>query len=187
MTNTRRQDEQRFFTQGHYEIHEGESYTATLFDETMGDGELITLTFKTPNTNKHIHMLVDWSSKAGGHLQLCEGATWGRLTGGVTSIFNHRRQNPGTSGLLENISQTAFNGNMLLGDTPQSLVNTLVVFSEWLFGTANKGGGARRGIAELILQKDTQYAISVVADGASNAASMTLHWYEHGLFDKVTS
>lgn len=185
MTGTRRRDESGKWVIDleHYEIHEGEHYNAFQADETMGDGDEISFTFKTPNTNKHIHMLINWATKAGGHIEIGEAATWGRLTGGTTSIFNSRRQDPNTSGLLNNIAQTAFNQGGLLGNAGQSLVNTTTVLAEYLFGSANKGGGTVRGTSEIILKKNTQYCVRLIADGATNAGFIGLHWYEHELYE----
>lgn len=187
MTGTRRRDEKGKWrlTLDHFELHEGESYHAWQVDESMGDGDELHFTFKTPDTNKHIHMIINWATKAGGHVEVGEAATWGRLTGGTTSIFNRRRQDPNTSGLLNNIAQTAFNQGALLGNDAQSLVNTTTVLAEYMFGSANKGGGNMRGVSEIILKKNTQYCVRIIADGATNAAFLELIWYEHDLYEFV--
>lgn len=169
----------------HFEIHQGDHYTAWQADETMADGEEMNFTFKTPDTDKHIHMLINWACKVGGHIEIGEGATWTRGAGGTTSIFNNRRQDPSTSGILNNEAQTAFNAGSVLANAVQSLVNTVTVFAEYLFGAANKGGGAMRGVSELVLKKNTQYSVRFVADGASNAGFVMLSWYEHGLYEFV--
>ena len=189
MTNTRRRDDLgRWRTdKAHFEVHEGDHYLAWLADESMADGDKITFVFKTPDTDKHIHMIINWACLVAGHVSIMEGATWTRGAGGTTSIFNNRRQDPNTSGLLNNEAQTDFNQGSLLGNTPQSLVNTLVVFQEWLFGAANKGGGPSRGISELVLKKDTQYAIQLEADGANNAGFLQLSWYEQELYEFVSA
>ena len=171
----------------HFEIHQGDHYIANLADESMADGDLLTFVFKTPDTDKHIHMLVNWGTLVGGHIHICEGATWTRGAGGTTSIFNNRRQDPNTSGLLNNEAQTDFNQGSLLGNTPQSLVNTLLVYQEWLFGASNKGAGAKRGISELVLKKNTQYAIQLIGDGANNAGWIQLNWYEQELYEFVSA
>ena len=189
MTNERRHDENGKWRMdiAHYETHEGDHYTCSQADETVGDGDTIAFMFKTPDTDKHIHMLVNWGALVGGHIHICEGATWTRGAGGTTSIFNSRRANPNTSGLLNNEAQTAFNQGSILGNTPQSLVNTLLIYQEWLFGAANKGAGGARGVSEIVLKKDTQYCIQLIGDGANNALFLQLNWYEHALFDLVTA
>lgn len=171
----------------HFEIHEGDHYTAWQSDESMADNAELVFAFKTPNTDKHIHMLINWACKVGGHIEIGEGATWTRAAGGTTSIFNNRRQDPNTSGLLNNEAQTTFNQGSVLANAVQSLVNTVTVFAEYLFGAANKGGGAIRGISEVILKKDTQYCIRFIADGGSNAGFLMLSWYEKALYEFVSA
>ena len=185
--NQRRRDEMHRIDIAHFQIHEGEHYSASIVDESMGDGETIEFVFKTPDTDKHIHMLVNWGTLVGGHIHVCEGATWTRGAGGTTSIFNNRRQNPSTSGVLNNEAQTDFNEGSLLGNAAQSLVNTLLVYQEYLFGKANKGAGGARGVSEIVLKKDTQYAIQLIADGGSNSGWLQLNWYERGLFELVVA
>jgi len=171
----------------HFEIHQGDHYNCSQADETMADGATIEFMFKTPNTDKHIHMLVNWGTLVGGHIHICEGATWTRGKGGTTSIFNNRRQDPEESGILNNEAQTDFNAGELLANAAQSLVNTLLVYQEWIFGANNKKAGGARGVSELVLKKNTQYAIQLIADGANNAGFLQLNWYEHGLYEFVES
>jgi len=188
MPNVRRKDElgKWRYTLSHHETHQGDHYSAYQVDESMADGDKLTFTFKTPNTDKHIHILINFASKAGCHITIAEGATWVRkAVGDVVTIYNHRRQDPKESGILSNIAQTDFNAGMLMGTDDQSLVNTTIIKADYIFGAANKGGGTSRGTAERVLLKDTQYAIQLETDGGSNAGFIELNWYEHSLYEFV--
>jgi len=170
-------------------IHNSDTFHASHVDKTMGDGDIIVLGWKTSNTEKFVHLVTLFASKAGGHLEIFEGSTWGRLTNQTTvNIIQHNRNQTAAnnSGVLENSTQTAYNAGMKMKASVaafQSLVNGTLIFDDYVFGTANKGGGAGQHDDELILKKDTQYLAKYTADGASNGGFIRLEWYEYIIVD----
>jgi len=176
----------RRITQEHFEIHAGDHFEASLVDETMNDGEVILFAFKTPNTDKYIHMLTVFSAKVAGHIEILEAGTWSRAQTSVVNIFNNNRNADNLSGLLQDASQTAFNqGSSLLGSLAalQSLAGTSTIFQDYIMAAGASRGGIRREADERVLKKDSTYVIRFTADGASNGGFLSLKWYEHKIID----
>lgn len=172
----------------HNEVHAGDHYTASIVDETMGDNEVILFAFKTPDTDKYMHVVPVFSVIVAGHIEILENNTWTRVQQSTVNIYNNNRNADNISGALENASQTDFNvGSKLQGSLAalQSLVNTGgVVYQDWIMaGGASKGGGFKRAEDETVLKRDTTYVVRLTADGGSNGGFLGLSWYEHNLKD----
>lgn len=166
----------------HDEIHEGDSYTVDLVDISMGDGDTILFAFKTADTEKLINMVVEWSTKVGGHLEIIEAPTWTNQTGTSVAIINRKRGSSNTSGLLHDLTDTIFVAESKISANVTTILttNATTIETKYLFGSqANVGVNANRGIAEFLLEGDTQYVIKYTADGGSNAGFLKLDWYEH--------
>ena len=166
----------------HDRIHEGVSFTVNLVDISMGDGDTINIAFKTPNTLKRLHMIMDWSTLAGGHLELIEAPTWGNQTGTSIAIINRYRGSTVTSGLEHDLDTTAFVAESKVSANVTTILttNATTVQASYLFSAAsNKGAAESRGRAEFLLKPNTQYVIKYTADGGSNAGFVKLSWYEY--------
>lgn len=160
----------------HYKIHKGEAYGCAVLDASMGDGDALIITFKTPNTDKFINMTITYSTKAGGHMEVIEAPTWDSESGSVQPIRNKNRNSSNTSGITEDSGQAAFTaGNAALNQT--SVAGGTTVCKSYVFGAARIGGSDH--CQETILKKNTQYAFKYTADGATNAGFIKLEWYEH--------
>ena len=166
----------------HDEIHEGDSYLVSLVDLTMADTETINFAFKTPNTEKYINLVIDWSALVAGHLELIEAPTWGNQTGTSVAIINRNRTSSNTSGLQHDLTDTVFaTGSKISANVTTILTtNATIIGTSYVFGAvSNKGNNESRGRAEFILEGNTQYVIRLTADGGSNKGFLALSWYEH--------
>lgn len=161
-------------------VHDGDSYHVFFTDDTMADDETINIAFKTPvSTTKEIHMVMDWSVKAGGTVEVKEAATWTKQSGTIKKPINCNRLSTNTSEILGNETSTVFTANEVAYNVTTILTtNATTIEEQAIFGTANKGGG-HRGLHEMILKSDTTYVIILTADGGSNAGHLHLHWYEY--------
>lgn len=165
---------------GHHEVHEGDAFVCDAIDDTMGDNDTLALAFKTMAGTKRVHMLVGFTTLVGGLLELVEAPTWDNQSGAQHPIYNRLRQaSMGSSGLLEDESSAGFlaTDNLILN--PTTLAGGTVIHSISAYGTKNFFSGAGRDVEEFILKPATQYAYRFTADGGSNAAHITLNWYEH--------
>lgn len=160
--------------------HAGKAFYCDTADITMADTETLILAFKTPNTDKLVHLVVDFASKAGGHLDIIEGPGWTTQTGSQVSIFNRKRSSTNASVLLEDSQAGGFaaNGKMVLNPssfTGGSSIRNLYVFT----ATGGRGRGSTRASGEIILKPNTTYGVKYTADGSTNAGALDLVWYEH--------
>ena len=167
-------------TIGHHEIHEEDTFTCGATDTSMVDSEVIMIAFKSGSGTKRMHLLYDFASKAGGHIDLYKNSTWDAETGTLLPIYNSF-QKPTTkaSTVLENQAQAGFvaSGNMILN--PNNVVlGQKVMPSDYAFGAVKSPAGSRAE-NERIIQVDTQHVACYTADGNSNAGQLHLEWYEH--------
>ena len=164
----------------HHEIHGGSSFVCDAVDIDMGDTDTLVLAFQTAAGTKRVHILVDYITLTGGHVDILEGPTWDNESGDLNPIFNRKREAAmESSNILEDSGQAPFTAtdNMILN--PANLAGGTIVHCLYAFGNKNQFSGGAREVDELILKPDTQYAYRFTADAASNAAQMTLNWYEH--------
>ena len=165
-------------TYEHHEIHNGDSFVTDTVDADMGNGATLILAFRTPNTAKWSHMIVGFGSKAAAHLDVIEGPTWNNQSGAQNPIYNRDRNSATSSTLLEDQSGPAFSAtdNVILNPTGLAggtIIHDLYTWSDKKVTTKD------RDQAEIILDQDTQYAIRLTADAATNAGQVILNWYEH--------
>ena len=176
----------RRITDEHHEIHDGVHFHVSIVDETMADGDVIILAFKTPNTVKYVHMLTIFSAKVAGHVDLLEAGSWTHAQTSTVNIRNDNRNAGNTSGILNDFAQTAFNAGSLLGGSLaalQSLSSTTNIWQDYIMAAGASRGGIRRGTDEVILKQNTTYVIRFTADGSSNGGFVALEWYEHRITD----
>jgi len=164
----------------HFMIHKGKHFTAFNDESTMADTETINFAFKTPTSaNGYIHMVVELSTRAGGLLEILEGATWTAKSGTIFVPINSERNSANTSVIRGNETTTTFTANEIAYDVT-TIVTTAATTIEYLrlFGD-KKDPVVRRGARELILKADTTYVIRFTADGGTNGANIRLDWYEY--------
>ena len=165
------------FDHGHYEIHQGKSYSIEVNDETMGDNDFFAIGFKTPLT-KEINLFLNFTAKAQTNLQLLENADWsGGKTGTQLDVFNRNRNSPNICSLLTDYSVSGSwqaSGNV---HSDMSGLDGTVIFQDIVYGT-KQAGNIARGEHEVILKTGTIYAIKFLAQAGSNGGQMIANFYE---------
>jgi len=163
----------------HHEAHEGDAFETSAVDESMGDGDTIVLAFKTMSAPKRVHVIIEFATAAGGHVDIIEGPTWDNQSGTLNPIYNRKREaSMGSSGLLEDQGQASFivSDNVILD--PTTFAGGTAVHTHYIFG-ATKTPASARGVHEWLLKPDTQYGIRLTADGVTNGGQIIITWYEH--------
>ena len=169
-----------FIDIGHHELHEGASFIVCNPDTSMASADTMVFAFKTPAGIKRVHMLISYATLSGGHLELIEGPTWTNQSGSLKPIYNRKREaSMSSSVLLEDSGQAAFTATDNIILNPTGLAGGTLIHCRYTFGSKNIGPGADRGTNETILKPDTQYAVMLTSDVASNKGYMELNWYEH--------
>ena len=164
----------------HWEIHEGESFTAETVNESMGNGDKINIGFKTPATGKTIHMVANFSSKTAAHMSIWEGPTWSGTQGSglAINIINRNRKSTLTSSLLTNIFDAGFAVSGTLNSDLTGLGGGTTLKTKWAYAANIGTPSPIRGQHEFLLSGATQYVVEVEADAATSAAQIELNWYE---------
>lgn len=165
-------------TVAHHEIHEGNSFVSDIVDEDMADNETLSLSFKTSNAAKIIHMIVETSFKGAGHVEIDEGGTWDVGSGTQNPIYNRERNSTTISTLLENTTSGPFIANNAVVLNASSYNAGTIIHDFYVFGE-KKLGGELRDVEELVLKKNQTYLIIATADAGTNGSQITLNWYEH--------
>lgn len=162
----------------HHKIHEGHSYNCEIVSLSLASAAVLSLAFKTPVAPIRIHMLTEFITLTGGHVEILRSPTWTAETGSAETIINEY-DGEEASAILENKGQAGFvaNGNMV--GTPTALAGGTVIHTHYAFGLKNRFGGERSDRNEIILIAGTQYAVRFTSDAASNKVQLNLHWYEH--------
>ncbi len=165
---------------GHHEAHEGHSFISDVVNIAMADEETLVLAFKTPIGTKRVHMLIDFATLAGGHVDIIEGPTWDSESGSLHSIYNRKREaSMINSDLLEDSGQPTFTATNNLILNPTNLAGGIIPHDLYGFGKKEKFPAQGRDTNELILKPDTQYDIKFISDAGSNKGHLILNWYEH--------
>lgn len=164
----------------HYEVHEGGAFVVSTVDITLDNAATMILAFKTMAGTKRAHMLTNFTTLTGGHVDLIEGPAWTAESGSTIAIFNRKREaSMGSSGLLENSDQAAFTATDTVILNPTGLSGGTIIHILYGFGQKNQFTASGRDVEEILLKPDTQYAARFVSDAASNKALLELNWYEH--------
>lgn len=151
----------------HHEVHEGNMYSVSHVQSVD------TTSFKwqvtTPNTDKLAHMIFNLECIGELLATITEGSD--RTDGTALAEVNHNRASSNTAGVVVTHTPT---GGSTDGAT------TIFAIRSGATGTASKtiAIGARRGVNEFILKKNTKYVIAATTYAASYV-SLELSWYEH--------
>lgn len=164
----------------HYEVHEGGAFVLDVVHLTLDNAATIILAFKTMSGTKRAHMMTNFMTLTGGHVDIIEAPTWTAESGTLVTIYNRKRLASMTnSGLLENKGQATFTASNGLILNPDDFADGTIIHDLYGFGQKNQFNAGGRDIEEIILKPDTQYAVRFVSDAASNKAQLELNWYEH--------
>ena len=165
----------------HHEGHEGNAYYVMYSVASLGamttPADMITLSFKTPDTAKWGHMVFSVFGTAGWRVRLIEAPTGGNASAtGTLNILNHNRNysiskpstfTNGTTAGVFNYDATLATGGITLWD-------------QYLEGSAGplSGGISVSKRSELVLKQNTTYQLSLYGTD-TNPATMIIDWYEH--------
>lgn len=161
----------------HHEIHEGEFFVSDAVDTSMALNDTLILAFKTPNTTKQFHLLIEIASKSSAHVDILEGSTWNSSSGSQNPVFNRKRDSSNTTDVLEDTTGSFIDTNNIILN-PVNVAGGTEIHDFYTFIGINVGG-IRADIAEIILNPNTTYAFVLTADAGSNAGHIILNWYEH--------
>lgn len=165
----------------HHKIHVGNSFTCQIVVASgMAIAATSVLAFKTPVGINQPHLLIQFITLTGGHVELLEAPTWDNQSGAQQPIFNRKREGSmASSTLLEDQAQAGFAASDNLNANPTTLAGGTAIQTLYAFGLKNRFPGSGREVDEVILKPDTQYAVRFTSDAATNAVQMILNWYEN--------
>jgi hypothetical protein len=159
----------------HHKIHNEQHHVVTVVDTSMGATDTLILAFKTHAT-KQIHVVIFPNFKAAGHIEIIEGPTWTTNTGVQVTARNRNR----ISSNVPPIQGDGGAGGFVEGEiveNPTGLSGGTVIPVDYSF-VGNFAESRPRDNNEFILKKNTQYAIRLTADAATNAGFIKLDFYE---------
>ena len=168
----------------HHEIHDG-SYYHTHYNQMVSDiNDRSIITFRTPDTAKHLHMFARGSSSALAMWYIWRAPTITDNTGAPLAIFNRNENSPNTSGVWDTSQnpdvqgQATFFTEITMGNVT---AGTSIEDQTIGYGSGPRAsGGNTRSEEEIVLLPDTLYAFemrSLTTD--DNYHDIQLNWYEH--------
>lgn len=162
----------------HHEIHSGSSFTVHVYDVDFDGAEVISVSFKTPDTSKWFHCLALVGSSTASTFEIGEGSTVTAGSGSAYTIKNRNRNSTKASSAVDTAGTPVANTATLNGTITN--IGT-VIHGEGLGGGKNQsGGGGVRDADEYILKQDTVYSFRLTNGATANGvASMEITWYEH--------
>lgn len=168
----------------HHEIHGGSSFSAH-FDNTTAnaDDARTAIGFKTPNTTKFGHLVVQITASSPAELSILEAPTIDNDAGTQSTIFNRNRNSAKESTMVDiSAAPTAGKFEAYIEAELATLAGgTTIEHIQLAGGEGPKAvGGNSRGSQEWILKANTIYIIVLQNIGANiNLHEIHLDWYEH--------
>lgn len=160
-------------TESHGHVHESRSFHV-YENASGGSGTKATISFKTPNTTRWIHLAVHARGNVESHLTCGEGATITADSGSDFAPLN-RNRNSVVESVVISAGSGGGAGNVTIGGTVTNF-GTLIHLEH--LGN-NKIGEESRGEIEFVLKQNTIYAIEIETEAASSEAFIELEYYEH--------
>ena len=160
----------------HHEIHEGDTYSATITDVSAASGAYVQgyiLTSAVTSPQKRMHMVLSHEGSGLHSFTITEGVTF--TSGGAAATpINRRRDSANTS----DAQAVRVGGDNLTGGL---LIYTggTVIWSESA-GAGRGSGSSSRGTDEWILAPNTAYMFEMMSGATSTSISIQATWYEHG-------
>lgn len=175
----------------HHEIHEGESFTAFITDDSLAMNNKISLAFKVPNVDRTPHLIIEADTSGIASIFLYRDATWPGDDGSETTKIIHSRNQEikRKSNLLENETSggSSWDANNKLVAFPEAVAlakhPTGTEIDHFHTSSGKREGTNARAIAEWVLARDTVWAVVLESEASSNNCILKLHWYEHSLVD----
>ena len=159
----------------HHEVHEGDMYSAFIYDEDAASGHTIEIHLQAPavaSPQKRIHLVIDHNA-TGEHLfTLSEAATYSSGGTAFTAINRNRGSGNTTDSQALRTGSNKGSNNIVTGGSP------VVLESIWT-GSGRGTGGESRGLQEWVLDPGEEYLIKIESKAAGIALFLQAIWYEH--------
>ena len=151
----------------HHEVHGGSSYWAAV-NATLGNGEIATIGFTTPDTTKWAHLLLQIDVNASCLFEVLEDVT--SFSGGAAfTVRNFNRNSANASGMT-----------VITGYTGSNLITPTGGTTIWSENLGTKGvSTSRSNASELVMKQNSNYLFRVTNGATSNPMTILLTWYEH--------
>lgn len=168
----------------HHEIHRGMHWTAFIQDDSVGSGNKLSFSFKTPASALLTNFTIETRSSGEAITALIEDASSTADGDGETAVdaINRQRDSGGASSLLEDTTTGSFN-TVGLTAYPEAVPDadhpTGAIIDCYATGSGNKSGGISRSAEEFVLARDTVYGVVMESKSATNSMILKLDWYEH--------
>jgi hypothetical protein len=160
----------------HHEVHSGSFFAAFHSAGSKNDGTTINIYFKTPNTTKYIHSLVQYSASGAAYCRIREAPTVTANTGtNAIDIYNHNRTSTKASTVYDNATSPAAGK---YGKDVTVTAGGTVIYEDYS-GSARSFAAASRSNDEFILSPNTAYVFEVESDAAGLVLDLMVSWYEH--------
>jgi len=168
----------------HHEIHGGSYYHCQYHQMVSDINDRSIITFRTPDTAKHIHMFARGSGTALSNWYIWRAPTITNNTGATLPVFNRNHNSPNTSGIWDTSQnpdvqgQATFFTEITMGAVTlgTAVENQLIGYGSGPRAT----GGETRSDEEIILLPDTLYAFEIKSlTNDDNYHDIQLNWYEH--------
>jgi len=177
----------------HHKVHEGETYCASVYEADFDKAEQIGIIFRTPDTNKHLHVMPNVYASSAALFQICEAPTMdvGEYSVTFQNPMNRDRNSSNTSAIRswraapvvgEFSHKVAADAAPVTADAAPVTADGTLVHSEVIGSGKQGGGGPTRDTGEFVLKRNTTYyfRLAGTTQGADNSiASLELVWYEH--------
>jgi len=144
----------------HHQVHEGESYLASLEQLSLGTGTVKFSVDVPANKYPHLIMSVDIYNGAA----LCRKYHTATYTGGSTmTAYNRNRNSANTPSITIKSGVTSSDGTL---------------FESFFAGSGKTTSGGGRSMSEVILKAGSTYKFEVVGQDAQTKAVINFLWYE---------
>jgi hypothetical protein len=149
----------------HYKVHEGDAYSAIIYDADVDTGSPKYVRCVSPNTTTRIHIKFSISSDTAGLGELFENPTINPV-GSAVAEYNQDRNSANTATLVVTDDPTvAADGTRLATDVIGA------------GGPTKLGGNSRSGLEWILLQNE-EYIVKFTPDANDARVAITLEWYE---------
>ena len=170
----------------HHKVHDGEAYCASIYEADFDKDEQIGIIFTTPDTEKHLHVMLNVYASSAALFQICEAPTMdvGEYSVTFPSPMNRNRNSDNTSAILSwrAVPVVGQFSQKVVADADPRTADGTVIHSEVIGSGKQGGGGPTRDTGEFVLKRNTIYYFRLkgTTQGADNSiASMELVWYEN--------
>lgn len=145
-----------------YGIHEGDAFTFTKIGTSVAKGGSLNITVNTPSTDVFVHLLFEGSATNTSRIILYENSV-NTSSGTQVWAINRKRDD------VVNMTSTIYLNQIISGGN---------ILAEYYFGINGRGGAVGRDLTEWVLNKSTQYSLSIISDGNNNDLSISVNFLE---------